>query len=68
MNWDAARFVSKHPRDAKLCGSTLREDYDFDPVLHQFTPPLLNHVRTQDYWPAIGERAGWGTAPLDQMD
>ncbi|MGB6175215.1 MAG: alpha/beta hydrolase, partial [Methylocella sp.] len=47
-----------------LCGSVLREDYDFDPVLHQFARPLLNHIGTRDYWPAIGESAGWGNGSI----
>ena len=29
-----------------FCGSILNEKYDFDPVLHQFSPPLINNIGT----------------------
>jgi hypothetical protein len=38
----------------------VREDFDFDGVLVNFTPPLLNEVGTKDYLPAIAESVGWG--------
>jgi hypothetical protein len=43
-----------------VCGSVLREDFNFDPVLHQFQPPMLNEIGTKDYLPAIAESVGWG--------
>jgi hypothetical protein len=43
-----------------FCGSVVREDYPLEKVKGQFTTPLLNEVGTNDFWPALGESAGWG--------
>jgi hypothetical protein len=43
-----------------FCGSVVREDFEFERMLHQFKAPILNHIGTKDYWPAVGESAGWG--------
>ena len=43
-----------------FCGSVVREDFDFDRALTQFTSPLLNEVGTKDYLPALAESVGWG--------
>lgn len=63
-SWLFMRILSENPGlkfyRIILCGSILPEDYDFDPVLHTFTKPLANHIGTRDFWPAIGESAGWG--------
>jgi hypothetical protein len=43
-----------------VCGSVVREDYDFDPVLHEFQSPMINEIGTEDYLPALAESVGWG--------
>jgi hypothetical protein len=42
-----------------FCGSVVREDFPFDQVLERFSHPLLNHIGTKDYYPALAESAGW---------
>lgn len=43
-----------------FCGSILRDDYPVDHIASRFKPPLINEIGSKDYWPIIGESAGWG--------
>jgi pimeloyl-ACP methyl ester carboxylesterase len=64
-SWVIMRVLEKN-NNLKLhrivfCGSVLREDYDFRSLYEkgQFKH-VLNQIGTRDYWPVIGESAGWG--------
>jgi probable HAF family extracellular repeat protein len=43
-----------------FCGSILRNDFDLRNLYEkrQFEK-IVNHIGTKDYWPVIGESAGW---------
>jgi hypothetical protein len=58
------RILTDHPEfkwhRILFCGSVVREDFRIDRVIERFDDPLLNEVGTRDFWPALGESAGWG--------
>lgn len=43
-----------------FCGSVVRFDFDFGPLLSKFNAPLLNEVGTKDAWPAVAHSVTWG--------
>ena len=43
-----------------FCGSVVRYDFPFHEISEQFTSPLVNEVRSADFWPAIAESVTWG--------
>ena len=58
-----SHILSEHPEFTWyriiFCGSVVRDDFDFAKVVERFDDPLLNEVGTRDFWPAMGESAGW---------
>jgi hypothetical protein len=51
-----------------FCGSIFRNDFDLSNLYAkgQFEK-IVNHIGTKDYWPAIGESAGWGYGSIGSM-
>lgn len=60
----ASRIILDYPEydweRVIFCGSVVRDDFPFNRVLDKFRHPLLNHIGTRDFWPALAESAGWG--------